>query len=161
MSKKRLNIPTRATNYQSAKPFQCQNDRFFDGSGFQGDIRFKNYIAALKRGDLVECDSIRKQHSTDYELISKCNRLEREWLIQMVTYLREIQIARREVMGWKALTTAYKKYYDNGDRARVGIENGIIRGNAIIKQAEEAKSLQPEISVPSGFPKPPIDTKTT
>lgn len=152
MGKKKINVPKIVTNHQADKPVSLTGDKFCDGSGFQGDVRFKEYADAMKAGDLATCDSLRRLHNEDDEFISKCNTLERKWLIQMGTYIREIQIARREAMGWRYVATGLAKYpLSATDHKKIRT------GHAMIQQASNAKEEQPELNILSGFPKADVD----
>lgn len=113
-------------------------ERFSDGSGFQGDIRFKHYADALRAGDLETCERIRTHHQHDVKLMTRLRTLEQVWLTEMNKYVREIQICRRERDGYRALAT--------------GVTAAKKRGKALLQQATEARETHEEVELPQGFP---------
>lgn len=118
--------------------------------GYQGDIRFRDYLIALKVGDFDACEALRDAHSNDFELMTKFRTIEQLFLQQTALYIREIQITRRERDAWKSLADGRLKKI-NGDRSGPSAWTLIHRGEAILAQSEEARKDHELVEIPLGF----------
>lgn len=118
--------------------------------GYQGDIRFLDYLIALKAGDFDACEALRDAHSDDFELMTKFRTIEQMFLQQTALYLREIQITRRERDAWKSLADGRLKKID-GDRSGSSVWTLTQRGEAMLKQTEKARKEHELVEIPPGF----------
>jgi hypothetical protein len=121
-------------NEQAEKPISATSGKFCDGSGFQGDVRFRDYIDALHVGDLDKCGDMRDRYSQDHQAIAKFNCVERIWLTEMARYVREVQICQREVAAYKAIA-----------------DGKTDKGDAMFDQVRAARLEHESPTIPNGF----------
>lgn len=100
----------------------------------EGDPRFHEYADALRAGDMDTCERLRQGARREREITTKFDTLERMWLSEMRSYVREIQILRRERDGWHKVAEGKK-----------------VEGRAYLNQAEEARTDHEEPFVQGGF----------
>lgn len=137
-------------NYQTPKPRQDPPFGRHREKGYQGDVRFRDYLIAIRAGDFDACESLRDAHSDDVELLTKFKTIEQMFLRQTALYVREIQIIRRERDGWKSLADGRLKKIE-GDRSAPSIWTLTQRGEAMLKQTAKARVEHELVEIPVGF----------
>ncbi len=136
-------------DHQSEKP--CKPIRqTYEGCDFEGDPRFRDYVRALKEGNLDACSELRERWRDDREIITKFQTIERMWITMMARYTREIQICQRERDGYRILADGLRKKLEN-DKTPPWAATQIRRGKAIVEQAEAARDGHDEVSFPRVF----------
>ena len=106
-----------------------------------------SYIAAVHAQDWDTCDELRAQYQGD-PMITRFNTIERALLTEAAIYVREIQILRRERDGFEHLLRSALKT-DSLPPSKNALSK---RGEALLKQATEARLTHPEAQVEGGFP---------
>lgn len=137
-------------NYQTPKARQEAPYGRHREKGYQGDVRFRDYLIAIRAGDFDTCKALRDANVDDVELMTKFKTIDESCLQQMALYLREIQITRRERDAWKSLADGRLKKIE-GDRSGPSAWTLTHRGEAMLEQAGKARTEHELVEVPLGF----------
>jgi len=134
------------------QPLPAPQQRYRDCSGFQGDVRFRDYADMLHAGDILGCEEFCKEHVEDPEILRKVRTLERQWVTEMSRLVRELQITARESLGYRTLSEGYcKQAY--GTQASTWVKRKLKAGNNLLRNADAARLDHERVEVPVGFKK--------
>lgn len=121
-----------------------------DGREREGDPRLMAYMDALREGRVADCMSLRATYLEDEPLMRRFDTVEQIIGDLTMMYIREIQIQRREIRGWRNLADGYEVLADGATHEEKARANNMIKtGLGQLESALVLRKADEVVDVPN------------